>query len=83
MWHTSKQQNTVEASTFGNPRSLAMRNAAVELVESLQYKLCMFGCPIEGPTNILCDNEAFYKEHLPTGLHTQEKASFRSVSPLP
>ena len=45
MWHR-KRQNTVEASTFGSEFQ-AMKNA-VELVESLRYKLWMFGVPIEG-----------------------------------
>ena len=58
MWH-SKRQNTVEASTFGSEFQ-AMKNA-IELVESLRYKLRMFGVPVEGPTNIFCDNEAVYK----------------------
>ena len=34
-----------------------MKNA-VELIDSLRYKLRMFGVPIDGPTNIFCDNEA-------------------------
>jgi hypothetical protein len=33
----------------------------IELIESLRYKLRMFGIPIEGPTNIFCDNEAVCK----------------------
>ena len=37
-----------------------MKNA-VELVEALQYKLRMFGVPIEGPTNVFFDNELVYK----------------------
>ena len=56
MWY-SKRQNIVEASTFGSEFQ-AMKNA-VELIESLRYKLRMFGVPIE--TNIFCDNEAVYK----------------------
>ena len=55
VWY-SKRQNTVETSTFGS-EFVAIR-IAVELVESLQYKLRMFGVPIEGPTNVFCDNEA-------------------------
>ena len=39
---------------------MAMR-IAVELVEALRYKLQMFGVPIEGPTNVFCDNEAVTK----------------------
>ncbi len=58
IWH-SKRQNTVEASTFGSEFQ-AMKNA-VELSESLRYKLHMFGVPIDGPTNVFCDNEAVYK----------------------
>jgi hypothetical protein len=37
-----------------------MKNA-VELIERLRYKLRMFGIPIDGPTNIFCDNQAVYK----------------------
>ena len=32
-----------------------MKNA-VEMTEALRYKLRMFGVPIDGPTNIFCDN---------------------------
>ena len=55
----SKRQNTVEASTFGSEFQ-ALKNA-VELVESLRYKLRMFGIPIDGASNVFCDNEAVYK----------------------
>jgi hypothetical protein len=58
IWH-SKRQNTVEASTFGSEFQ-ALKNA-IELVESLRYKLRMFGVPIEGPTNVFCDNDAVCK----------------------
>ena len=58
MWY-SKRQNTVETSTFGS-EFVAMR-IAVELIEALRYKLRMFGVPIEGPTNVFCDNEAVTK----------------------
>jgi hypothetical protein len=58
IWY-SKRQNTVEASTFGS-ELIAMKNA-IELIEALRYKLRMFGVPIDGPTNIFCDNEAVYK----------------------
>jgi hypothetical protein len=52
----SKKQNTVESSTFGS-EFVAMR-IAVERVKALRYKLRMFGIPIEGPTNVLGDNES-------------------------
>jgi hypothetical protein len=58
MWF-SKRQNSVEASTFGSEFT-AMKNA-VEMIEALRYKLRMFGVPIEGPTNVFCDNEAVCK----------------------
>ena len=54
----SKRQNTVENSTFGS-KFTAMNNA-VELVEALRYKLRMFGVPIEGQTNVFCDNDSVY-----------------------
>jgi len=57
-WY-SKRQNTVETSTFGS-EFVAMR-VAVELIEALRYKLRMFGVPIEGATNVFCDNEAVTK----------------------
>ena len=52
----SKKQRTVESSTFGS-EFVAMRTA-VDLVEALRYKLRMFGVPIDGPTAMLCDNDA-------------------------
>ena len=58
----SKRKNTVETSTFGSEFT-SLKNA-VELVEALRYKLRMFGVPIEGPTNVFCDNELVYKNVL-------------------
>ena len=58
-WYSSKRQNTVETSTFGS-EFVAMR-IAVELIEAMRYKLRMFGIPIEGATNVFCDNEAVTK----------------------
>ena len=58
VWY-SKRQNTVETSTFGS-EIIAVR-MEVEHIEALRYKLCMFGIPIEGPTNVFCDNEAVFK----------------------
>ena len=58
VWY-SKRQNTVETSTFGR-EFIAMRTA-VEHSDTLRYKLRMFGIPIEGPTNVFCDNEAVFK----------------------
>ena len=58
IWY-SKHQNTVETSTFGS-EFVAMW-ITVELIESLWYKLQMFGVPIDGPINVYCDNEAVTK----------------------
>jgi hypothetical protein len=55
----SKRQNTVESSTFGS-EFIAMR-IAIDLVEALRYKLTMMGIPMDGPTNVFCDNEAVVK----------------------
>ena len=55
----SKRQDIVETSTFGSEFT-AFKNT-VELGEALRYKLRMFGVPIEGPTNVFCDNESVYK----------------------
>ena len=52
----SKRQNTVETSTFGS-EFVAMR-VATEVIEGLRYKLRMFGIPIDGPTDVLCDNQS-------------------------
>jgi len=40
----------------------AMKNA-IELIKALWYKLRMFGVPIDGATNIVCDNEAVTKNY--------------------
>ena len=58
VWY-SKRQNTVESSTIGSEFG-ALRIAS-DLTISLRYKLRMFGIPIDGPTNVFCDNESVYK----------------------
>jgi hypothetical protein len=54
-----KRQTTVEVSTFGS-EFVAMR-IAVERAEALRYKLQMFGIPIDGRIDILCDNMSVVK----------------------
>jgi len=54
-WY-SKRQNTVESSTFGS-EFVAMRTA-VDMIEALRYKLRMFGIPIDGPSDVFCDNQS-------------------------
>ena len=55
----SKRQKLVESSTFGSEFT-ALKNA-VELFTALRYKLRMFGVPVDGPTDMFCDNKAVYK----------------------
>jgi len=54
-WY-SKAQSTVESSTFSS-EFIALR-ILVEMLESLQYKLQMFGIPIDGSANVFCDNKS-------------------------
>ena len=49
-----KRQNTVESATFGS--ELVTMRIAKDLIVGLQYKLHMFGVPIDGPANVFCDN---------------------------
>ena len=53
-----KLQATVDSSTFGY--EFCVMIIATDLFEGLRYKLRMFGVPIDGPTNVYCDNEAVY-----------------------
>ena len=55
IWY-SKRQNTVETSSFGS-EFIALRTG-VEMIESLRYKLRMFGIPIDEPTYVFCDNQS-------------------------
>jgi hypothetical protein len=58
IWY-SKAQETVETSTFGS--EFVTLHMATELIKSLRYKLRMFGVPIEGPANVLVDNDTVVK----------------------
>ena len=55
----SKRKNTLEASTFGV--EFVATKVLVEILSGLRYKLRMFGIPLDGPCNFLCDNEAVTK----------------------
>ena len=55
----SKRQNTCESSTYGS-ELVAMR-IAKDMVSALRIKLKCFGIPIDGPTNLFCDNNAVVK----------------------
>ena len=67
----SKRQNYVETSTFCSEFT-AMKNA-VELIESLRYKLRIFGVPVDVPTDMFCDNEAVYKNASTPESHLKKK----------
>ena len=58
IWYT-KRQNTVEASTFGS-ELVAMR-IAKDLIVALRTKLRIFGVPIDGPADVMCDNQGVVK----------------------
>jgi hypothetical protein len=58
LWY-SKCQNTVETSTFHSEYVAA--KTAVEMINSLRYKLRMKGIPVAGVTNFFCDNELVVK----------------------
>ena len=58
MWY-SKRQNTCETSTFGS-EFIALKTAT-EMIQGLRFKLRSFGIPIDGPTDVFCDNEAVTK----------------------
>ena len=54
-WY-SKRQNTVETSTFSS-EFIALKSC-MEGITTLRYKLRMFGVPIDGPADVLCDNQS-------------------------
>ena len=58
MW-LSKKQNLVETLTFGS--KFTALKIAVKLVIALGCKLCIFGVPLKGPTDMFCDNESVFK----------------------
>ena len=53
LWY-SKRHNTVETSTFG--AKFVGASTCLKAIEALCFKLHMFGIPVEGPANVLCDN---------------------------
>ena len=55
----SKRQNTVESSSFGS-EFVALR-VATDLIQSLRYKLRMFGVPLNSPADVFVDNQSVTK----------------------
>ncbi len=87
IWY-SKKQSTVEASTFGS--EFVAARIATEMLESLRYKLRMFGIPIDGPCDVYCDNQSvvtnssipesvLQKKHLSICYHRVREAHARKV----
>ena len=58
IWFT-KQQNTVESSSFGS--EFGAIGIAVEHVKALRYKLRIFGVRIVEPARVHCDNQGVVK----------------------
>jgi hypothetical protein len=54
-----EEKNTVESASFGS-EFVALR-AARDMIVALRYKLRMFGIPVIGPANVLCDNQGVVK----------------------
>jgi hypothetical protein len=46
----------VESSTFGS--EFVVLKTAVDMIESLRYKLRMLGTPVNSSTNVFCDNKS-------------------------
>lgn len=63
----------VKTSIFGS-KFMAMR-IAVECIKVLKYKLQMFGIPIDGPTNVFCNNEAVTKNIYPGSTFKKKRNS--------
>ena len=70
IWY-SKRQNTVETSSFGS-EFISLRTG-VEMIESLRYKLRMFGIPIENPTYVFCDNQSVITNSTTPGSKLKKK----------
>ena len=64
--------------------------SCVEAIEALRFKLRMFGVPIDGPADVLCDNQSVVnstqrpdcvlsKKHLSICYHRSQEAVAREV----
>jgi hypothetical protein len=75
IWY-SKKQNTVESSTFGS--ELVTMCVAHDLIVALCIKLKLFGVPLVGPANILCDNQGVVKNtNIPESTFTRKYNAIR------
>ncbi len=55
----SKNQNTVEASTFG--AELVTLHILRDMIVALRLKIKSIGVPLLGPPNVYCDNQGVVK----------------------
>ena len=51
----SNNQKTVESSMFGS--EFVAMNIVIYLTVALHYKLRMFDVPLDGPSDVVCDNQ--------------------------
>ena len=58
IWY-SKKQSTAKTSTFGS-EYVALK-IGTEMIVGLRVKLQMMGVPLDGSTNIFCDNKSVVK----------------------
>ena len=70
IWH-SKRKNGVKTARFDS--EFTAMKSSVELIAVLQYKLRMFGVPMDGSTDIFYDNEAVYKNASTPEYHIRKK----------
>jgi hypothetical protein len=75
LWYSKATEYCRDKSTFSSAEFTAQWTF-VELVVSLRYKLRMFSIPIEGPTNIFCDDYS-----RPSLFHAYYNLGFESYGP--
>ena len=56
-----KRQNTIETPSFRS--ELVAIKIAAEMIRGLRYKLRMFDIPMDGLTNVFCDNQPVYNNY--------------------
>ena len=58
LWY-SICQNSIETSTFSS--EIVALHIVIELIDSIQYKLRIFGVPLSGSARVCCDNKSVVK----------------------
>jgi hypothetical protein len=70
----SKKEATIETSVFG-AKFIAMKHG-IEKLRGLQYKLCMMGIPLTGPSFIYADNKLQVTNSTRPELTLKKKCNF-------